>query len=102
MKKTVYTVFAFAAFAASALASPMTELDLKVPFAFKAGAYTLPAGAYTVTDAGAGFVLIRGEKSSAFVPKGVVLLDLTDSGKASFLFNRVGDKYILRAVRSEK
>ncbi len=46
MKKTIYTVFAFAVFAASAFAYQGSQVDVKVPFAFKAGASTLPAGTY--------------------------------------------------------
>ena len=99
MKKHIYTVIAFAVFAASALA---TELDVKVPFAFNAGGSTLPAGSYRVTEASSGYILIRGEKGSAFVPKGAVVLDMEDSGKTSFRFNHTGDKYVLQAVHSEK
>ena len=99
MKKSIYTVIAFAVFAASALA---TELDVKVPFAFKAGSSTLPAGTYKVTEASPGIVLIRGEKGGVFVPRTSLLLDMTDSGKTSITFHRAGDSYALKSVNSEK
>jgi hypothetical protein len=97
MKKHIYTVFAFAVFAASALANQATELDVRVPFAFKAGTSVLPAGTYRVTEATSGFILIRGDKGGVFVPKTAVVVDI-DSGKPSFRFNRAGDDYVLQAV----
>ena len=101
MKKHIYTVVAFAVFAASALANQATELDVKVPFAFKAGAAVLPAGTYRVTQAYSGFILIRGDKGGVFVPRTAVAVDL-DSGKPTLKFNRTGDGYVLRALESEK
>ena len=100
MKKSIYTVVAFAVFAASALATQ--ELDVKVPFAFKAGSSTLPAGTYRITETSAGVVLIRGEKGSVFVPKANLVPETTESGKTSVLFNITGDKYVLRSVNGEK
>ena len=102
MKKSIYTVVAFAVFAASALASPVTDLQVKVPFAFKAGGSVLPAGTYTVTELNSGYILIRGDKGGVFVPRSSVLLDTDESGKTSVNFNRAGDKYVLQSVRSEK
>ena len=100
MKKSIYTVIAFAVFAASALATQ--EFDVKVPFAFKAGSSTLPAGTYRVTEANAGVLLIRGEKGSVFIPKAALIPETTEAGKTSLLFNISGDKYVLRSVNSEK
>ena len=69
MKKHIYSVIAFAVFAVSALASQSSELDVKVPFAFKAGGSTLPGGSYRVTEGTSGYLLIRGEKGGVFVPE---------------------------------
>jgi len=104
MKKHIYSVIAFAVFAASALAYQGSELDVSVnvPFAFQAGTSILPAGTYTVTETLNGFVLIRGSKAGVFVAKSAVLVDIDDSGKSTFRFARTGDKYILQAVHSEK
>ena len=102
MKKHIYSVIAFAVFATSALASPATDLDVKVPFEFKAGASTLPAGTYRVTEATAGYYLIRGDKGGVFVPRNAFVLDTDESGKTSMKFNRTGDKYVLQAVPSQK
>jgi hypothetical protein len=101
MKKHIYTVIAFAVFAASAFANEATELDVKVPFAFKAGTSELPAGTYRVTQANSTYLLIRGDKGGAFVPKAAVVVDL-DSGKPTLKFKRAGDSYVLRAGESEK
>ncbi len=102
MKKHIYTVSAFAVFAASALANPVSELDVKVPFAFKAGSSTLPAGDYKVTEATPGYLLIRGAKGGVFVPRSAVVVETADATKASFKFNRAGDKYVLEAVPDAK
>jgi hypothetical protein len=102
MKKHIYSVIAFAVFATSALASPVTDIDVKVPFEFKAGASTLPAGTYRVTEANSGYLLIRGEKGGVFVPRNAFILDTDESGKTSVKFNRAGDKYVLQAVPSQK
>ena len=102
MKKHIYSVIAFAVFAASAWASPATDIDVKVPFEFKAGASTLPAGTYRVTEATAGFFLIRGEKGGVFVPRNAFVLDTDESGRTSVKFSRTGDKYILLTVPSQK
>jgi hypothetical protein len=103
MKKHIYTVTAFAVFAASALAANLTELDVKVPFAFKVGGSTLPAGKYRVTEANSGFFLVRGEKGGVFVPRGEVVLDVDDAGKTSLRFKHTGeDTYVLQAVHSER
>ena len=102
MKKHIFAVIAFAVLAVSASASQLGQLDVKVPFAFKAGGSVLPAGTYRVTEAGPGYVLIRGDKGGVFVPRSSVIVDLDDSGKTSFKFNKTGESYVLEAVTSEK
>ena len=102
MKKHIYSVVAFAVFAASAWASPLAGLNVKVPFNFKAGASTLPAGTYRVSEAGAGYVLIRGEKGGIFVPMNVLVFEGGDSGKVSVKFDHEGDSYVLQTIHSEK
>jgi hypothetical protein len=100
MKKHICTVFAFAVFAASAMATQSTELEVKVPFAFTAGTSTLPAGTYRVTRINSGCILIQGEKGGVFLPSGDLPIDLGNSGKTSFKFDRAGDKYVLQSVHS--
>ena len=102
MKKHIYCVIAFAVLATSAMASSVTDLDVKVPFEFKAGASTLPAGTYRVTEANSGYLLIRGEKGGVFVPRSALVLDTDESGKTTVKFNRAGDKYVLQGVGTEK
>jgi hypothetical protein len=95
-------MFAFAAFAASAMANQSAELEVKVPFAFKAGTSTLPAGTYKVSKANSGCILIQGEKGSVFVSNSDVNVDMDNSGKTSLKFHYTGDKYVLQSVRSER
>ena len=102
MKKHIKTVIAFAVFAASALAYQAPDLSVKVPFAFKAGSTTLPAGTYTVTELTGGYILIRGDKGGVFVHSGVVALGTDDSGKPSLKFSQAGSQYVLNEVTSEK
>ena len=105
MKKHIYTAVAFAAFAVfanSALAGSGAEMDVKVPFAFKAGDSMLPAGAYRVTEMPSGVLLFRSEKGAVFVSKTVFDSGAEESGKPSFKFDLAGDRYILREVHSEK
>jgi hypothetical protein len=101
MKKHISTVIAFAVLAASALANQGPELDVRVPFAFKAGTSVLPAGKYHVTQANSAFLLIRGEKGGVFVPKAAITVDL-DTGKPSLRFNLAGENYVLRTAQPEK
>jgi len=96
------TMIALAVFTVSAWANQAAELDIKVPFAFKAGDATLPAGTYQVTQAGAGYILIRGEKGGAFVPARSMSRDRYDAGKTSVTFRHTGDLYVLQGVRAEK
>lgn len=101
MKKAVYTLITFAVFAVSALAT-QAEMDVKIPFAFKAGAFTLPAGAYRITEPSPGVILIRGEKVGVFVPRAVLLSDSADLNKASVVFTRSGDHYVLENAAAAK
>jgi hypothetical protein len=100
MKKTIYTVIAFAVIAASAFAY-QGAVEVKVPFAFKVGASTLPAGTYRLTETTSG-VLLRGDKGGVFVPKSEVIVDIDETGKPSFQFNHTGNSYVLQSVHTEK
>jgi len=102
MRKHIYSVIAFAVFATSAWASPVTDVDVKVPFEFTAGTSTLPAGTYRVTEANSGYLLLRGEKGGVFVPRSAFILDTDESGRTSLKFNHAGDKYVLQSAPSQK
>lgn len=101
MKKSIYTVIAFAVFAASAFAT-QADLDVKVPFAFKAGASTLPAGTYRISEASSGVLLIRGEKGAVFVPRTVVFPDPAELGKMRVSFTHSGNTYVLEPATAAK
>ncbi|HVW07042.1 MAG TPA: hypothetical protein VHC90_00580 [Bryobacteraceae bacterium] len=101
MKKAIYTLITFAAFAASAFAM-QEALAVKVPFAFKAGTTTLPAGDYRITEASPGVLLIRGEKTAVFVPRAVLFGDPAETGKARVTFTRTGDHYVLENAGTPK
>jgi hypothetical protein len=85
----------------SALAT-QAELDVKVPFAFRAGASMLPAGTYRITEPSPGVILIRGEKGAIFVPRAVLFPDPALLSRASVTFTRAGDHYILENAGGEK
>jgi hypothetical protein len=100
MKKAVYTLITFAVFAASALAT-QAEFDVKVPFAFKAGASLLPAGKYRITEPSPGVILLRGARIGVFVPRAVLFSDPSELGKTSVVFTREGDHYVLENAGSK-
>ena len=103
MKKLICVTLAFAAFAVSALALEVNELEVKVPFAFKAGGSLLPAGTYRVSKAGSGFLLIQGEKRGVFLSAGDVAVDIDSTAARTLLkFDRAGDTYVLHSVLSGK
>ena len=62
MKKHIYSVICIRRFCDIGVGQLRQRVDVKVPFEFKAGTSTLPAGTYRVTETNSGYVLIRGEK----------------------------------------
>ena len=95
MKKQILTLIAFAG---TALAS-QSPIQVKVPFAFTAGANSLPAGTYTIEDFGSNCVLIRGVGKSAFVLDKSALMNAAYSGKVSLKFDRTSAGYVLESIQ---
>ena len=95
MKKQILTLIAFAG---TALAS-QSPIEVKVPFAFTAGAASLPAGIYTIEDMGSNCVLIRGHGVAAFVMDSSGSADMDDSGKARLKFGRTSGRYVLESIQ---
>jgi hypothetical protein len=95
MKKQILTILAFAG---TALAS-QAPIEVKVPFAFTAGAASLPAGTYTIEDIGSNCVLIRGYGGGAFVMDKSGSPEIDASGKAKLLFGRTAGGYVLESIQ---
>ena len=56
-----------------------------------------------MTEAGTGYVLIRGDEGWSFcAQRRLDLVELDDSGKTNFKFNKTGDSYVLEAVTFRK
>jgi hypothetical protein len=79
-------------------AEEFNQIKVTVPFAFKAGNVTLPAGQYLVVEEGpAGFLLIEGRKAAAMVIAGPAR-DTVD-GSPEMTFQRTGHEAVLTGVR---
>ncbi len=102
MTKNIRTLLAFSiiAVAGSALpacAAEINPIHVNVPFAFKAGKNTLPAGEYTVSEEESGVITIKGNKGGVMV-LGSVAGDST-SDKASISFGKDEKGYYLKSVQ---
>ena len=102
MNKQLRTLVAFFAIATAAAApafcSELEPLRVTVPFAFKAGVTSLPAGDYTVLTGNSHIVMIRGSHGSAILL--ATAGEGSDSDKSSLSFERSGKGYYLKAIRS--
>lgn len=103
MTNKLRTLFAFSAIAVSALAIPAfgSETDpmhISVPFAFKAGRSSLPAGDYVVTEEASGVIVIKGNAGSAMVLGSAGEDKNTD--KAGVSFTRTEQGYVLKSVHA--
>jgi hypothetical protein len=103
MKKTGVLAFVFgvllAVSAVSASAQSLrTVAEAKVPFGFRVGEASLPAGEYSILTNGSGMLLIRNDQ----VKKGVFALGNTQASMseapAQLVFNRYGENYFLSQV----
>ena len=102
MNKQLRTLMAFFAIGTAAAApgfcSELEALRVSVPFAFRAGQTSLPAGDYTVLTGNSHVVMIRGSHGSA------ILLATAgeDSGaeRSALSFQRSDNGYYLKSVRS--
>jgi hypothetical protein len=101
MKNTLRTLSAFSLIALAAAAIPASAasydaLHVSVPFSFKAGNMTMPAGEYTVSETSPHVLLIRGRSMSAFLPgnAGAVV----NSGSPGLSFIPDGSGYTLKMV----
>lgn len=101
MTNKLRTLLAFSAIAVAgaalpAFASDVDPLRVSVPFEFKAGKTTLPAGEYVVMEEDSGVILIKGNRGTA------ILLGTagSDAGteKASVSFERNDKGYFLKSV----
>jgi hypothetical protein len=103
MKRTWVLAFVFgtllAVSAVSASAQSLRSVaEAKVPFGFRVGDASLPAGEYSILTNGAGLVLIRNDQDK----KGVFALGNTQASvseaPAQLVFNRYGENYFLSQI----
>jgi hypothetical protein len=96
----IQTAVAALTLAAAGYAQSAQELKVTVPFGFVAGSRTLPAGQYTVSQAGnPSAVVIR---SAGSAPGVVVVTNRVESPDkqeiGKLVFHRYGDRYFLSEV----
>lgn len=97
-------VLAVSALAVSAAAVPMFGADtdpmrISVPFSFKAGNTTLPAGDYVVLEENSGIIMIKGNGGhSAIVLSSTGAESNTE--KASLSFAKGDQGYVLKSVHN--
>ena len=103
MKRTGISAFVFgmllAVSAVSASAQSLRSVaEAKIPFGFRVGDASLPAGEYSILTNGSGMVLIRNDQAK----KGVFALGNTrvpaSEAPAQLVFNRYGEDYFLSQV----
>lgn len=84
--------------AAPSFAEQYNHIKVTVPFAFRAGTVTLPAGEYMVVEEGpSGLLLIEGHKGSAMLIGGPA--QDTVAGSPEMTFQRTGQEAVLTGVR---
>jgi hypothetical protein len=96
--RTSMALFAIGITSAALPAFASEPFHVTVPFAFRAGATSLPAGDYTVVEESSHVVMLRGTRGSA------ILLATagpdTDRDKSALNFARTDKGYFLKAVHS--
>jgi hypothetical protein len=79
-------------------AEDFSRITVNVPFAFRAGSVTLPAGQYVVVEAGpSGLLMIEGRKGSAMLIAGPS--QDTVAGASEITFRRTGQEAVLTEIR---
>lgn len=101
MKNSLRALLAFTTFAVFTTAIPAFAIDseplhVSVPFAFKAGKTTLPAGDYTVYSDDSRVIMIKGSRGSAILLGTAGSETLGDRSGVSFEKNTTG--YCLKSV----
>jgi hypothetical protein len=84
--------------AVPSFAEGFNQIKVTVPFAFRAGNVTLPAGQYEVVEEGpAGLLLIEGRKGAAMMIAGPAQDSV--AGSPEMTFERTGHEAVLTGVR---
>ncbi|MES1256783.1 MAG: hypothetical protein ABUS51_00070 [Acidobacteriota bacterium] len=101
MTNKLRTLLAFSAFAVAgtalpAIAGETDPMHINVPFAFKAGRTSLPAGEEVVMEEDSGIILIKGSGGSAMLLGSAGAAG--DADKASVSFERNEKGYFLKSV----
>lgn len=103
MTNKLRSILAVSALAVTAAAIPVFGADsdplhITVPFAFKAGKTSLPAGDYVVTGENSGVIMIKGNGGSAIVLSSAGPETTLDKAGASFSRSEQG--YVLKSVHN--
>ena len=101
MTNKLRTLLAFSALtiagtALPAFAGDTDPMHVNVPFAFRAGRTTLPAGEYVVVEEDSGIILIRGSGGNAMLLSTAGPDDTT--GKAGISFERSEKGFVLKSI----
>jgi hypothetical protein len=101
MKRTGGLAFVLAMFLAVSAASASAQIlrgaaEAKIPFGFRVGDASLPAGEYSILTNGSGLVLIRNDKKGVFA-LGTARVPMNEA-PAQLVFNRYGEDYFLSQV----
>lgn len=103
MNRRIFSAFALLALATLTTAAVASAQDIAradIPFEFRAGAKALPAGSYEVSGLNSWAIVLRNRdagESAAILAQEVA--PGTDSGDATLVFHRYGDRYFLTQVR---
>jgi hypothetical protein len=103
MTNRLRTLLAFSAIAGATAVAPAFGADtdpmhISVPFAFKAGKTTLPAGDYVVVEENSGVILIKGNRGNAILLSSAGPDNIADKAGVSFARNDQG--YVLKSVHA--
>ena len=93
-----FSAIAVASAVVPAFGSEADPLHVSVPFAFKAGTTTLPAGDYTIAEENSGVIMIKGTHGNAIVLSWAGAENNSDKAGVSFARNERG--YVLKSVHA--
>jgi hypothetical protein len=103
MTNKLRTLLAFSTIAVAtsvvpAFCAEMDPMHITVPFAFKAGKTTLPAGDYVVMEENSGVIVIKGNRGNAILLSSAGPDTTADKAGVSFARNDQG--YVLKSVHA--
>jgi hypothetical protein len=103
MTNKLRTLLAFSAIAVATAVVPAfgaenDPMHISVPFSFKAGKTTLPAGDYVIVEENSGIIVIKGNRGNAILLSSAGPDNAADKAGVSFARNEQG--YVLKSVHA--